>query len=315
MGATADDPTTELVDVCRPPAAPEAATDDARRANEVVARLRRKLRRGTRMLKESAESLAAERAGRVAAEQANAAKDQVLAVVCHELRTPLNALVGWAHLLQAGLQGGWDGAEAVAGVKQNAQAQARLIEDILDWSRSANGKLRLDWQPVVLCEVVGAATKAVEPAARARSVRIEPPVESGIRVKGDPKRLQQVVWNLLSNAIKFTPTGGRVALRVESADGSAQLRVSDDGIGIASDFLPHVFDRFAQVEAGQHGGLGLGLPLVRRLVELHGGIVTVQSAGRGLGSTFTVSLPSLDAPTPSAQGSRPGASADAAWMH
>jgi len=231
-------------------------------------------------------------------EHANQAKDEVLATVSHELRTPLNAMMGWATILRSG---GLDEAttdHALEVVERNARSQAQLIEDLLDVSRIISGKLRLDALPISLVHVVKAAVDVVQPAADAKDVKLELKVDplAGL-VLGDPGRLQQVVWNLLSNAVKFTPDGGTVETRVARVNGHVEIIVTDSGQGISPEFLPFVFDRFRQADgslARKHGGMGLGLAIVRHLVELHGGTVNAFSAGRDKGSTFTVRLPLMN---------------------
>jgi signal transduction histidine kinase len=229
------------------------------------------------------------------AEDANRLKDQFLATLSHELRTPLNAIVGWTTLLIQGNLAPEAAARAVTVIDRNARAQAKLIEDVLDVSRIVSGKLRLHVRAIDLAAVVQAAAESVGHAAAAKRIRLKLVLEAGTsKVSGDADRLQQVVWNLLSNAIKFTPAGGAVTAHVEQGDSSVSLVVRDDGAGIAPEFLPHVFDRFRQADATStraHGGLGLGLSIVRHLVELHGGTVRAESAGPGRGSTFTVALP------------------------
>jgi signal transduction histidine kinase/CheY-like chemotaxis protein len=229
------------------------------------------------------------------AEDANRLKDQFLATLSHELRTPLNAIVGWTTLLMQGNLQPEAAARAVTVIDRNARAQTKLIEDVLDVSRIVSGKLRLNVQVLDLAAVVKAAADSVSHAAAAKRIRLKLLLEAGMgQVSGDPDRLQQVVWNLLSNAIKFTPAGGTVTVRVEEGDSNVTLVVRDDGAGISPDFLPHVFERFRQADASttrSHGGLGLGLSIVRHLVELHGGTVRVESDGPGRGSTFTVALP------------------------
>ncbi len=229
------------------------------------------------------------------ARQANRLKDEFLATLSHELRTPLNAMLGWARLLKAGSLPPDAAARAVDIIERNAQAQAQLIGDILDVSRIITGKLRLEISQVNMQEVVDAAVDAIRPAADARQVTLavarapEPAI-----VSGDADRLQQVVWNLLANAVKFTPDGGEVAVAITRGSAKVQVQVRDTGEGIKSEFLPLVFDRFRQADssiARRHAGLGLGLAIVRHLVELHGGEVTAESEGVGLGSTFTVLLP------------------------
>jgi len=235
------------------------------------------------------------------AEEASRAKDEFLAVVSHELRTPLHAMLGWTRMLRMGTLGPEKQARALETVERNAQAQAQLVEDLLDVSRIITGKLRINVGPVQLAPVVEAAIDAVRPAAEAKGVHLEPELDGRAPlVAGDPDRLQQVIWNLLSNAVRFTPRGGRVRVRLHlreadgEADGAAEISVADTGEGIPADFLPFVFDRFRQADAGttrQHGGLGLGLSIVRHLVELHGGTVSVDSPGPGQGATFVVRIP------------------------
>jgi signal transduction histidine kinase len=230
------------------------------------------------------------------AEEANRAKDEFLATLSHELRTPLTAILGWTQMLRSGVLSPAKQARALETVERNARAQTQLIEDLLDVSRIITGKMRLVMQPVQLARVVEAALESVRPAADARDIALEAAfgAQAEAAVSGDPDRLQQVAWNLLSNAIKFTPAGGRVHVRVEREDASLLLEVQDSGQGIRADFLPYVFDRFRQQDGAAtraHGGLGLGLAIVRHLVELHGGSVGVHSAGEGQGATFTVRLP------------------------
>ncbi|MBV9867670.1 MAG: PAS domain S-box protein [Abitibacteriaceae bacterium] len=240
-------------------------------------------------------SLIREQEARREAEAANRAKDEFLATLSHELRTPLNAILGWSRLLASGHLSATEAEAALKTIDRNAQAQAQLIEDILDVSRIVSGKLRLESRPVDLASVIEAAVDTARPAAEAKQIRLRRVVEaSAITVLGDANRLQQVVWNLLSNAIKFTPQGGQVQVQLEREDAQAQIIVTDTGQGISAEFLPHVFDRFRQANSTStrtHGGLGLGLAIVRHLVELHGGRALVDSPGLGKGSTFTVKLP------------------------
>ena len=239
--------------------------------------------------------LAREQSARAEAEAANRLKDEFLATLSHELRTPLTAILGWARMLADGYVGEekWD--EAVGVICRNAKSQAQLVEDLLDVSRIITGKLRIDVRPVELAAVVEAAVTVVRPAAAAKGVQLQAAYDPGEgMISGDPDRLQQVVWNLLSNAVKFTPSGGRVQVRLRRSDSRIEISVSDTGQGIAAEFRPYVFDRFRQADMGttrRHGGLGLGLAIVRHLVELHGGAVEAESPGEGLGATFTVSLP------------------------
>ncbi|MFL6282989.1 MAG: PAS domain S-box protein, partial [Pyrinomonadaceae bacterium] len=236
-----------------------------------------------------------ERAARREAEEANRLKDEFLATLSHELRTPLTAMLGWSRLLRSGGIGEEMRARALESIERNAEAQRQLVDDILDVSSIISGKLRLAVRPISVVSVVESAVDAVRPAADAK--RIELRVVIGSRMgslDGDPDRLTQVVWNLLSNAVKFTPEGGRVEVRAERTEGVVRIVVNDTGRGIEPDFLPHVFDRFRQADASTtrtHGGLGLGLSIVRHIVEMHGGSVAVESTGTGLGATFTVTLP------------------------
>jgi PAS domain S-box-containing protein len=244
---------------------------------------------------EREELLGREREARAEAEQANRLKDEFLATVSHELRTPLTAILGWAHLLRGGGLQGEGAARALETIERNARSQAQLIDDLLDVSRIVTGKLRLDVVPVSPHTFIDAAVEAVSPAAEAKGVRLQKVIDTGVEtVMGDPARLQQVVWNLLTNAVKFTPRGGRVQVRLERVNSQVEIAVADTGSGIDPEFLPHVFERFRQADqrtTRSHGGLGLGLAIVRHLVELHGGSVRADSGGEGTGSTFTVTLP------------------------
>jgi PAS domain S-box-containing protein len=229
------------------------------------------------------------------AQEANRIKDEFLATLSHELRTPLTAILGWASMLAAGSLDANEAARAVAAIERNARAQRQIVEDVLDVSRVITGKLRLEMRPVELRALAQDAVESVRPAAEAKGVYLSTLLapDAG-EVTADPDRLQQVMWNLLTNAVKFTPAGGRVEVELRREGARTALRVSDTGEGIAPEFLPHVFDRFRQADMGttrQHGGLGLGLAIVRHLVELHGGEVRAESAGRGRGSTFTLRLP------------------------
>ncbi|HUG53860.1 MAG TPA: ATP-binding protein [Vicinamibacteria bacterium] len=238
--------------------------------------------------------LESERAARRDAEAANRAKDEFLATLSHELRTPLNAIVGWAHLLRTGQLDPGQTARAVEVIDRNAKAQSQIVADVLDVSRIVMGKLRLEVRPVELSAVVQEALETLRPAAAAKELDVTLDVGAGGKVSGDPDRLQQIVWNLVANAIKFTPAGGQIRVRLERLQGHLDVVVEDSGVGIRPDFLPHVFERFRQSDSSStraHGGLGLGLALVRHLVELHGGSVSATSRGEGQGSTFIVSLP------------------------
>jgi signal transduction histidine kinase/DNA-binding response OmpR family regulator len=223
------------------------------------------------------------------------ARDEFLATLSHELRTPLNAMLGWTQLLRTGDLDEQTSVQALEIIERNTKSQAQLIDDLLEVSRIITGNLRLMTGPVELSMVIKAALDAVHPAAEAKSINIEYSHETGAGlVSGDVHRLQQVVWNLLSNAIKFTPRGGDVAVRLERSGSYAQIKVIDSGQGISAEFLPHVFERFRQADGSstrRHGGLGLGLAIVRHLVELHGGTANAESAGEDRGATFTVRLP------------------------
>ncbi len=271
-----------------------------------------------------------EQAARQEAEAANRMKDEFLATLSHELRTPLNSVLGWARLLRTRSFDEATTARALETIERNAKSQAQMIEDILDVSRIIRGKLNLSLRPINLVPVVDAAVDAVQLTAEAKSIQLEyildpsvdrataeclplssseeltPPnlallkggtLAGGIVVNGDPDRLQQIVWNLLTNAIKFTPEGGKVEVRCLRANSHVQIQVIDTGMGISPEFLPHVFDRFRQADSTTtrtHGGLGLGLAIVRNLVALHGGTVHAESEGEGKGATFTVKLPLLN---------------------
>jgi len=244
---------------------------------------------------ERAKLLERERLARTDAEAANRLKDEFLATLSHELRSPLNAIVAWSHILrEQGLDPGTT-RRAVEAIYRNAQAQAQLVSDILDVSRIITGKFRVSSCPVRLSEVVESAADTVLPAAQAKDIRLELAIDPAAGpVSGDASRLQQVVWNLLSNAIKFAPMGGRVQVRLEDAGSSVELSVTDDGSGIDPAFLPYVFERFRQADSSstrQHAGLGLGLAIVRHLVELHGGTVEARNGEDRPGAVFIVRLP------------------------
>ena len=229
------------------------------------------------------------------ARAANQLKDEFLAVLSHELRTPLNAIVGYARLLRGGILPPDKAARGMETLERNATWLTQIVEDVLDVSRIVSGKIRLDVQTVELPLIVDNAVATIQPAADAKGVRIQTIVDPGVGpVSGDPGRLQQVVWNLMSNAVKFTPKHGRVHVRLERVNSHVEIVVSDTGVGIPPDFLQHVFERFRQAEAGttrKTGGLGLGLAIVRHIVEMHGGTVEASSAGENQGATFRVRLP------------------------
>ena len=235
-------------------------------------------------------------AARAEADAASHAKDEFLAVLSHELRTPLNAILGWTHMLRRGTLRATAVDQALEVIERNAKLQVQLIGDLLEVSQIISGKLRLDVHPVDLAPLTAASLDAFRPAARVKDIGLEPHIEPVRPILGDPTRLQQILWNLLSNAVKFTPQQGRVHVGLVQAGAAAQITVTDSGVGIEPALLPYVFDRFRQGDssyARTFGGLGLGLAIVRQLVELHGGNVRAESAGKGLGSTFMVTLPSL----------------------
>jgi PAS domain S-box-containing protein len=229
------------------------------------------------------------------AQAANRMKDEFLAVLSHELRTPLNAIVGYSRLLRGNILSGEKAARGLETLERNATWLTQIVEDVLDVSRIVAGKIRLDVQPVELPLILHNAVATVQPAADAKGIRLQTVVDPLVGpVSGDPNRLQQVIWNLMTNAVKFTPKKGRVQVRLERVNSHVEVVVSDTGMGIKPDFLPHVFERFRQAEAGltrKAGGLGLGLAIVRHIVEMHGGTVEASSAGEGQGSTFRVRLP------------------------
>jgi signal transduction histidine kinase/ActR/RegA family two-component response regulator len=239
--------------------------------------------------------LESERAARQESERAGRIKDEFLATLSHELRTPLNAIFGWAQIIKMSP----DDAEAVLEganvIERSVRVQTQLIEDLLDVSRIISGKVRLDVQRVELAEVIDAALESVMPALSAKELHLEKVIDSLVgSVSGDPARLQQVLWNLLTNAIKFTPKGGTIQVLAERVESHVEISVTDTGEGIPADFLPQLFERFTQADASttrRHGGLGLGLSIVRNLVEMHGGTISATSPGKGQGATFTLRLP------------------------
>ena len=234
-------------------------------------------------------------AARREAERANRLKDEFLATLSHELRTPLNAITGWGHMLQAGELDRATQVKAVETINRNAQLQARLISDLLDVSRIVSGNLRLDVKSMDLAKVVEGAIDSLRPAAEAKMIQIDAARISKVKpMRGDPARLQQVVWNLLSNAIKFTPVGGHVQVRLDGFDTHVELTVEDNGVGIQPDFLPHIFEPFRQANSSNarvHHGLGLGLAIVRRLMEMHGGYVLASNRPNRSGASFKAVLP------------------------
>jgi PAS domain S-box-containing protein len=252
-----------------------------------------------RAAREREDVLVREQAARRAAEAVSRAKDEFLAVASHELRTPLTGILGWVSLLRDGGLSDEQQTRALGSIERNSRSLAQLIDDLLDVSRIVSGKVNLAVRPVEMAGIVDAAVEAMRPAARAKGIALRFVTEdNGARVLGDPDRLQQVVWNLISNAIKFSDAGGAVEVSVERAEGGVVTRVRDSGRGIPADLLPRVFERFWQADATTsrtHGGLGLGLAIVRHLVELHGGTVWAESGGLGQGAVFTVSLPETGA--------------------
>lgn len=273
----------------------------SRQAEQEMAALRQALEETREQLRVS-RALAAERhvllenerAARVLAERVNSLKDEFLAIVSHELRSPLSAIAGWAHILQ-GNASPEDFQKGLEVIEQSVRVQAKLIEDLLDISRMASGRMRLDLQPVEPRSFIDAAVEAIRPAAEAKAIRVRKVLDLAAGpVTGDPGRLQQVMVNLLTNAVKFTPERGYIELGLQQRADHAEITVADTGIGIPQGFLPHVFDRFCQADDSIHsryGGLGLGLAIVKHLVELHGGNVSAESPGEGCGATFLVRLP------------------------
>jgi PAS domain S-box-containing protein len=251
--------------------------------------------------------LVREQEARRTAQRENEIKDQFLATLSHELRAPLTPILSWTSLLRSGLVDPESVARGIEVIDRNVRLQVRLVEDLLDTSRIISGKLHVERRGMDLLAVIEAGLEAVGPAILQKRLQLEVHLpDTPVWIQGDPQRLQQVIWNLVSNAAKFTPEGGRVEVRLERSGEIVRLSVSDTGIGISPDFLPHVFDRFRQAETGsarKFGGLGLGLTIVRHVVEAHGGSVEAYSAGVGAGSCFSVTLPtqssaSADDPSP-----------------
>jgi PAS domain S-box-containing protein len=239
--------------------------------------------------------LTSERAARSEAERLGRMKDEFLATLSHELRTPLNAILGWATLLRRVKVGSDDYVKGLETIERNARVQTQIIADLLDMSRIISGKVQLDVQPVDLHDIISAAVDAVRPSVDAKRLRLRATLDAKVgRIRGDAGRLQQVFWNLLTNAVKFTPADGRIDIVLERVNSHVEISIEDSGIGIKPEFLAFVFDRFRQADASitrRHGGLGLGLSIVKHLAELHGGTVRVKSPGEGQGTTFIVALP------------------------
>jgi CheY-like chemotaxis protein len=238
-----------------------------------------------------------EQTARVRAEAASRMKDDFLATLSHELRTPLNAILGWASILARTESDRARVSHAVQVIERNARVQSQMIEELLDVSRIATGRVRLSLADVNVLTAVDGALESVRPAAEAKSITLRHSVAlDATLLRADPRRLQQIIWNLLSNAVRFTPSGGTVEVTARSVESYVEIAVADTGIGIAAEFLPHVFERFRQADSSTtraHGGLGLGLAIVRDLVNMHGGTVTATSAGEGRGTTVAVRLPAL----------------------
>jgi PAS domain S-box-containing protein len=282
------------------------SAESGRRYDRMDLQFAEELGRRAALAADNAALYKASQEARLAAEKANRAKDEFLATLSHELRTPLTPILGWTVMLRSG---NLDPAGILRGlevIERNVRVQTQLIEDLLDVSRIVTGKLRVEVRPIELVPVIEAGLDAVRPSADAKDIQVAVDLEPrDVRVLGDPDRLQQVVWNLASNAVKFTPRGGRMDVTLRQTDSHVQLTVRDTGKGIPPDFLPHVFERFRQADSTstrKYGGLGLGLAIVRHLVELHGGTVQAESGGTDQGATFTVKLPLLEAPRPGVEG-------------
>ena len=266
-------------------------TDAQRHATE----LQQEITERKQVEQQRAQLLVREQAARAEAEQANRTKDEFLATLSHELRTPLSAILGWSHLVRTGKLDDTQMSRAFETIERNARSQSQLIDDLLDVSRIITGKLQIEAVAVDLVAVIEAAIEAVRPAFEIKGVRFEiAPDTAASLVSGEANRLQQIFWNLFSNAIKFTPEGGHVSVAVKRLESHVSVAVSDSGIGIRPDFLPYIFDRFRQADGSTtrvHGGLGLGLSIVKHLIQLHDGTIEVASAGKNQGTTFTVTLP------------------------
>jgi signal transduction histidine kinase len=262
---------------------------------DLVDRLRASEESLKRIAEERERLLESERAARAESERASRLKDEFLATLSHELRTPLNAILGWTHLLRTRLDDPRQVAEGLETIDRNARAQTQIVNDLLEMSRIISGKLRLDLQQVDLAGIAEAAISSSRPAANNKRIDLRSALDANAgEIWGDPARLQQVLWNLLSNAIKFTPEDGRIEVRIRRADRHVELTISDTGQGIKAEFLPYLFDRFRQADASttrQHRGMGLGLSIVKNLVEMHGGAVSASSPGENQGATFVVTLP------------------------
>lgn len=273
----------------------ESASNRFNLLNKKIEELAKEIRQRQKVEEERARLLMQEQTARAEAEKLNRLKDEFISTVSHELRTPLNAILGWAHILRTTKVDEARIYRALETIERNARSQSQLIDDLLDMSRIITGKIRLNVRAIELWRVIEAAIETVHPAADAKNIRLQTAIDPAAGpVLGDSERLQQIVWNLLSNAVKFTPKGGRVQVYLQRINSHVEIIVADNGQGISADFLPYVFDRFRQADNSitrSFGGLGLGLAIVRQLVELHGGTVYAESPGDGQGATFTVKLP------------------------
>jgi PAS domain S-box-containing protein len=260
-----------------------------------ASKIARDITERVRIEEEKASLLASERAARERAEAASRAKDEFVAMISHEIRSPLNAILGWSQMLRQGTLDKTATTNALESIERNARAQAQLVSDLLDISRVITGKLRINARPVDITSSLESALESIRPAAEAKQIHIEVEREPyATVVTGDADRLQQVFWNLLSNAVKFTPRGGQVEVKVARVDSQLEMAFSDTGAGISREFLPYIFDRFTQADttsARSHAGLGLGLAIVRHIIEMHGGTVSAESKGVGKGATFRITLP------------------------
>ncbi|MBD2102542.1 ATP-binding protein [Leptolyngbya sp. FACHB-261] len=273
----------------------ESASSRFTLLNKKINELAKEIRQRQRVEEERTQLLVQEQKARAEAENLNRLKDEFLSTVSHELRTPLNAILGWSKILQTNRANEATVNRALETIERNARSQAQLIDDLLDISRIITGQLRLNVRTVELLPVIEAAIDTVRPAADAKNLRLQLVLDPAAGpVLGDPERLQQIVWNLFSNAIKFTPKRGRIQVCLQRINSHVEIVVADTGQGISAEFLPYVFERFRQADSSitrSFGGLGLGLAIVRQLVELHGGTVHAESPGEGQGATFTVKLP------------------------
>lgn len=273
----------------------ESASNRFNLLNKKIDELAKEIRQRQKAEEERAKLLVQEQTARAEAEKLNRLKDEFISTISHELRTPLNAILGWAHILRTTKVDEARMRRALETIERNARSQSQLIDDLLDISRIITGKIRLNVRAVDLLPVIEAAIETVRPAAEAKNIRLQSVLDPAAGpVLGDSERLQQIVWNLLSNAVKFTPKAGRVQVYLQRVNSHVEIIVADNGQGISAEFLPYVFDRFRQADNSitrSFGGLGLGLAIVRQLVELHGGTVYAESPGEGQGATFTIKLP------------------------